>query len=417
MIKTVYSFRKNIKDRAFAQTSYLLISTVLGIILGVISTSLLTRVLGKEQYGNYALIFNIFSFCQIIFSFGVFHSISRLVAITNDPKKVRGYYLAGCFLVLLLFVIMSIALIFYAYFSKSIAKSNLTGILLISIPLSWVYLLTNLNESFLQGDNKINLLSMSRFLPKVYFTLTLAIVYFCSLRADLISMILINYFTFILAYAYIFIKTKPTKSNFKRRLLEIFSATKRFGFDIYFGALVASGSGSLSGILISQFGVNNIEVGYYTLATFLSSPLTLVPNIIATVQFKSFSKSNKISRNLTLTMLGISLSLFIAIVLSAKFVILLVFGKDFINAIDILKYLSIGYVLYGIGDYYNRFLLAKGKGKELRNASFYVGITLLIANVAFIKLFGGQGAAIARIVSGLMYTFVILYYYKRETNT
>ncbi|WP_373462686.1 polysaccharide biosynthesis C-terminal domain-containing protein [Chryseobacterium sp. W4I1] len=79
-----------------------------------------------------------------------------------------------------------------------------------------------------------------------------------------------------------------------------------------------------------------------------------------------------------------------------------------------LQYLSIGFVLYGIGDFFNRFLLAKGKGKQLRNASFLVGFTLLIGNVIFIYLYGGGGAAFARILSGLMYALVILYYYRKE---
>lgn len=404
-----------LKDKDFIQkTVFLMGSTVLGLFLGFLSNSLLTRVLGKEQYGNYALIINIFSFCQILFNFGVFYSISRLVAISSDNIRTRGYYYVGAILSFLLFVIMAIALLVYGYLSSSIVKNNLLNVFLISIPFSWLYLFTNLNENFLPGDNKINLLSLSRILPKFIFTLILIYIYYISKTTNLTSVIIFNYVSLALSYIYVYWKIKPVRENFKRRTSEIFIANKQFGFDIYFGSLIASGSGSLSGILISHFGVNNIEVGYYTLATLLASPLALIPNIIATVQFKKFATSERIDRSSTMLTIGISLCIFLFIVLGSNLIIGLIFGKDYVNSIEILKYLSVGYLLYGIGDYFNRFLLAKGKGKELRNASFFVGITLLLANIVFIKYLGGKGAAIARIASGLMYTLVILFYYKKE---
>lgn len=414
MVKLINFLREGYKNENVTQAFGLLVSTIVGLVLGFATNSLLTRILGKELYGDYALLFNIYSFCQIIFNFGIFYTISRLVAISNDKDKARGYYLVGFFFVIILFILMAISVAVYAFFSENMDKSSFFKVLLISIPLSWIYLLTTLNENYLPGDNKINLLSWSRLLPKIFLAGILVIIFFYFKNVSLVTIVLLNYLTFIIAYLYVFVKIKPTFKQFKRRLSEILVGNKQFGFDIYFGALIASGSGSLSGILISHFGVNNIEVGYYTLATLLASPLSMIPNIIATTQFKNFAQSQFIPPKLIFMTFGLSIFLMLFIIFTSNLIVSVFFGKEYLESVVMLQYLSIGFVLYGIGDFFNRFLLAKGKGKELRNASFLVGFTLLIANVIFIYLYGGGGAAVARILSGLMYALVILYYYRKE---
>ncbi|WP_185218494.1 oligosaccharide flippase family protein [Sphingobacterium mizutaii] len=403
-------------EKEFIKRSILLLSsTLISLVFGFLTNSMLTKLLGKELYGDYALIVNIFTFCQILFNLGLYYTLSRLVAITNDENKIRGYYFVGIILTFGLFFLMSISLVLYGYFSNNFNNKNLLYTFFISIPFSWLFLFTTLNEFFLQGVSKIKLLSISRVLPKVLFAIFL-ILWFFKDGVNLNWVLLMNYITLLITYVYVYLRIKPSKLYFFRRLKEVIVANKQFGFDIYLGALIASGSGSLSGILIGQFGINNVEVGFFTLATLLSSPLSIIPNIIATVQFKQFAKIIKIPFQTIGVTIGICIFFLFFIWLFSEPLVLAVFGEEYFETIEILKFLSIGYLMYGLGDFYNRFLLAKGKGRELRNASIIVGVTLLIANVVFIKYLGGIGAAYARIISGFMYTLVILYYYFKETK-
>ena len=416
MFRVIDLLKQKSKEKNVHQTVLLLASTLLGLLFGFTTNSLLTRILGKVEYGNYAFLFNIFTFCQVIFNFGIFFSIGRLVAISSDERKTRGYYSVALCLIFVLYLMMSISLIIFSNVSSTIQKNNLYQILMISIPLGWIYIVINFNESFLQGVNKIKLLSLTRWLPKFIFTLILVAIFFLLKKSSITTVIFLNYFTLLISCVLVYYRVKPTLENFKRRLYEIFIGVKQFGFDIYLGSLVATGSGSLSGILISYFSINNVEVGYFTLATLLSSPLALIPNIIATVQFKKFANSNKIQPSLTVATLALSLGLLVLTMVLARFVITAFFGNEYVDAVILLRVLSFGYILYGFGDFFNRFLLAKGKGKELRNASIYIGITLLVANFIMIALHGAMGAAIARIISGLVYVIIILYYYKKEVN-
>mgnify|MGYP003575211168 CR=1 FL=1 len=417
MFKLLNLLKQKSREKNVHQTALLLASTILGLLFGFTTNSLLTRILGKVEYGNFAFLFNIFTFCQVIFNFGIFFAIARLVAISNDEKKTRGYYAVALCLIFALYIMMSISLIIFSNVSTAIEKNDLFQILMISIPLGWIYIVINFNESFLQGVSKIKLLSLTRWLPKFIFTLILVVIFFLfKNNTSITTVIFLNYFTLLISCVLVYYNVKPTLANFRKRLYEIFIAVKQFGFDIYLGSLVATGSGSLSGILISYFSINNVDVGYFTLATLLSSPLALIPNIIATVQFKKFANSNKIQTSLTLATLALSFGLLILTMILARFVITAFFGDEYVDAVILLRVLSFGYILYGFGDFFNRFLLAKGKGKELRNASIYIGITLLVANFIMISLYGAMGAAIARIISGLVYVLVILYYYRKEVK-
>ena len=92
------------------------------------------------------------------------------------------------------------------------------------------------------------------------------------------------------------------------------------------------------------------------------------------------------------------------------------YGESFTPVIKVNFFVSIGVLLYGIADFVNRFLCAKGAGKELRNASFIVGAGVLLSNVLLIPPLGEYGAAYAKIIAGIVFVLVELYYYNRITR-
>ena len=74
---------------------------------------------------------------------------------------------------------------------------------------------------------------------------------------------------------------------------------------------------------------------------------------------------------------------------------------------------SVGTLLYGISDFFSRYLMAQGKGKPLRNSSFVVGFTTLAMSVALIPWIHETGAAITHVTAGLVYFFIIVFYYRK----
>ena len=111
--------------------------------------------------------------------------------------------------------------------------------------------------------------------------------------------------------------------------------------------------------------------------------------------------------------LGITMfTLFVSWILIAPFITYF-YGIEFNSVINLFYIVSIGIVLHGFADFYNRFLGAHGQGKILRNSSFIVGVSLLFFNIVLIPLYGEVGAAITKGVSAFIYFIIIVYYYKK----
>ena len=87
------------------------------------------------------------------------------------------------------------------------------------------------------------------------------------------------------------------------------------------------------------------------------------------------------------------------------------YGKEYGPVIQINYIVSIGVILYGFGDFFNRFLGANGQGRALRNAAFFVGGSLMVSSVLLIPKYGAYGAAYAKLIAGFIYLTTIYYNY------
>jgi len=399
------------------QSILLLSSTILSMFSLIIINFFLTHLLTPELFGNYSFLINIFTFSQIVFNFGFFQSICRLIAVSNDKRRNRELYSIGLIILFFLSILMFLSLLVYAFTSQHIKDNNLFYTFLLILPFGGVYLLTNFNELILQSDNKIFLLSISRLFPRILFVLILFTLFILEIGNNL-NLILVLYFcSYLIIYLYIIYCLKPKFSNIKQRFIEVWRANCQYGFHIYIGALFAVGVSNLIGILISYFEKSNIPVGYYNIALQLSAPLALIPNVVATVSFKKFAQQDKINIKVVFFMLIVSISILALILLLARPLVGIVYGESYLESVELIKFLSIGSLLYGVADFYNRFLLSKGKGAELRNASIIVGAILLIASLLFIYLFGVKGAAYSKIIAGISYILVMIYFYGKVVRT
>lgn len=411
----MYLVKKNIVYSYINKNSKAIILLVASLVSMVIMLGInffLTKLLDKESFGNYAFIINIFLFAGIIFNFGYFHSIGRMMALTKSDIYTRELYFLGLLMALVLSIAMILCLYLYVILNVNNLSNEVLDIFYIFIPLSLFFLLNSFNESTFQGSNRILLLAFSRVSQKTIFIILLFGTYYFHENNVSLRFIFVLYFLgFLISSLCIVNRLRIKSTNVKRNIAEVNKVNREFGFNVYLGSVVAVGASSLSGILISYFGTNNVEVGYYTIAQQFAAILPLIPNILATVYFKRFAAAESIDKKILMSVYGISLLSFITIIFTARPIILFFYNEEYIESVNILYLLSFGMLLYGVADVFNRFLLAKGKGKELRNASYIVGIILIVSNFLLINSFGAIGASIAIIISGLSYLIVILRYY------
>jgi O-antigen/teichoic acid export membrane protein len=219
--------------------------------------------------------------------------------------------------------------------------------------------------------------------------------------------------THIAGFGYVLWQLHPVFRNARERFREIWHYNKSYGFNVYIGTLFNVVMTGLSALLISYFSVNNAGVGYFALALTISEPLNFIPNVIATTHYKDFSSRKSIEKRLTVITVGVSLFALAICWLLVEPFIRIFYGAEFQPVVMLTIIASSGIILHGMGDYFNRFLGAHGKGKALRNSAIIVGIILFICNFTLIPLFGETGAAYTRIISGLAYLLSMLWFYKR----
>lgn len=392
------------------QVIYLFISSILGVLLGIGVSVLNTSSLSPTEYGNVRYVNNILVFIASLLLLSYYTSGSRLLALADSKEKSRR--INGALVIILGFTIfISILIVYLCYFIHLIWSNYIVAnLFLVAIPVCSAPLLLNYINTSFQGDNKIAGIALARLLPSLIYLIIGYWVYkSCGATAE--KMILLQNGTAIFVLIIIIISTRPSFDCFKTILKKLNNENKKYGNHVYIGAIAAVSLSYLAGITLGLFDKNNIQVGYYTLALTISTPLSLLPSIIGTVYFKKFATQTLINKKVILVTLAISflsLLLFVSII---KPVVLLLYKEEYLSVAKIASYLAIGTTIHGLGDMFNRFLGSHGEGKCLRNGAFICGAILVIGNFIFVYLWGVNGAVLTKILSSSAYATSMIYYY------
>src|SRR5690554_36136 len=416
-MKFISSLKNNYKNNPKANQVIRLFSvTLITIPIGIVTSIFLTQFLGPEKYGDYNFIASIFNFSIIIFTFGFFQATNRTLVLNHNKERAKEYYGASLIILGGLFIIMSLFLLLYGIFDENLKQKSLQKLFILTIPVSSIFLFMRYFETLFQADNRIKLLAQSRLMPKVIFGVATLILFlfFKDIPMDKLGTLWVIFFcTQALAYLYIIFKINISFKHFEKRSKEIWMYNNTFGLNVYLGSLFAVGFSTLTQVFIGYFGTVNSGVGFYSLALVLSMPLAFIPNTIATTHYKERSESNEIPKKLLLITLGLSGVALLAIWMLVPPFVLLFYGEEYVSVIKINFIVSFGVILYGMGDFFNRFLGANGQGKALRNSSFFVGAGLLIASLLLIPKWGEYGAAYAKLIAGAVYLMIIINHYYR----
>lgn len=392
-----------IKSPITNQAGLLLLATASNIITQIVINALLARFLSQEEYGNYSYFINLFTFCQTIFNFGFFYTICRLVSISTDNQEARAYYYEGLKYLLLLSILMIIALYTYSFIElEGLKKNDIEKVFWIIAPLSFVYLITNYNEQILQGNNKIKELAISRGMPKFVYAFLLSVVFFCGIKVSLLAFLILYLGSHLAVYIYLIKHLSPIRDK-ASRFKEIYIKNKTFGINIYLGSILSVGVANLMGLIISKFCNNNVELGFYNIALQITAPLTLIPNILSTVFFARFANNYILRKKLVICVALISVTLYTVLFFFSNIIITAIFGSSYLPAAQLIKILGLGSLLYGIADFFNRYILAKGMSNIIRNIATTVGVVYLLLGLFLIPKYFAEGASYAKVLTGVIY--------------
>lgn len=390
------------------QAIILYVSTLLGTLLGVLSSVINTRFLNPIDYGDVKYVQNIINLIASLLLFGYFQSGSRLLALSNEEKNSKN--IRGGMIVILAFASVMLLIMMICNYFFHTAHPRLAYLFLVSLPVCIYPLLNDYINTTAQGDNHIVRISINRLLPVLLYV-PLGFSIYSSYGATSTKMMLLQWGINSLVAVIVIISTKPSFKGLKLTFVQLHEENKNYGIQLYYGSLVMVATNYIAGITLGIFNEDNANVGFYTLALTVTSPLSMLPAIIGTTYFKEFAHQKKIpSKVLKLTLLMTTLSCIIFILLIHPIVKFLY--SDSYSLVGVYaSWLAIGYCVNGIGDMLNRYLGSHGEGKSIRNASFACGAFKIFGFSLLVYFWNINGALLTFVVSSTIYFICMVIYY------
>lgn len=401
------------RTRRARQVSCLYAGMIAGVGLGVATSVVNTQLLGPDGYGDLKFIQNMFIFGATVLTLGLFVSGGRLIAL--EAAEVRRKELVGTMFILgaVVSLVLVVGMVMSSFVQEDIFDNELGGIIRLCTPLLFVFPFRLCMERVLQGENRIYELSLFRILPQaLYLGGALAFNYFVPLTLSAALLLQLGFLgTVALGFVVV---SRPKVTNLVGRIRDVLRANRTHGFQVYVGVLAGVATSQLAGFSIAFFRTNT-DVGFFALAVTLTAPLTMIPNVVGTTFYREFAHRDALPQRATFLTAVVTLCSWAGFMVLVKPVVLLLYSDKYTAVIALAYITAVGSVLYGFGDYYNRFIGAHGLGKYNRNGALVVGISNMGGYLLLVHLFGAEGAAVTHVISGGLYLALMKYYYGRAT--
>ncbi|HEX2395574.1 MAG TPA: oligosaccharide flippase family protein, partial [Bacteroidales bacterium] len=242
------TLKKEKVKKALVLYATMLIGVIAGIILSVYNT----RMLGKELYGDFKFVQNLFTFAESFLTIGVFYSGGRVIAMQKDPVKRREFY--GT--IIIFAALISIALIAFGFvfslFEEHLFGNKLKWVIMACLPLAFVFPFQLCLEQILQGDYRIYTLSFHRLAPKVLNILIL-MAFYSFFRYKLILNLEVFLVSMAIPIIAIILWLKPKFTSFKNNTRILLGENKTYGNPVYIGAITGVATAQIAGFSLSYF--------------------------------------------------------------------------------------------------------------------------------------------------------------------
>ena len=388
-------------------------STLGGVLLGVLASIVNTRFLDPVDYGDVRYVQNIINFVATFLIFGYFLSGARLMALSDDRQYVGRVKGMMIIILALACVVLSIAMPVNYFLHTD--RPAVALLFLVSMPVCFYPLLLNYIDQTAQGDNQIGHLAVARLLPYLLYVPT-GYFFYSYYGATPTRMVLLQWGIYSAVYVIIIIATKPLFRQLKPIWKKLNEENRNYGIQLYIGSLVMVSTNYLAGISLGYFNEDNSEVGFYTLALTVTTPLAALPTIVGTAYFKKFAKQSFIPKKVimaTISMTAVTCVLFVVLIHP---IVEFLYSERYAVVGTYASILSVGYCIHGLGDMFNRYLCSHGQGVSVRNASIANGVFKVLGYTCLVALFNTNGAIATTIICDVVYFSCLIYYYVRFTK-
>lgn len=399
-------------------------SSVINKIVGFLSSVVLIRLLSKTEYGTFTYSWNIYSILLLANGFGMESGVLQLCSEKgNDKKNITKILNAGTrigikFDIILCAIILSIGCFANLKFSNA---GILLRLLCILPMLQFLYALSTV---VLRAEKR----------NKEYAWLTIIntiMIFVCTATGAFLfkeTGMIIGYY---IAYGTsVFIAIFFMNIRFVKRNNEIAQNEKKSLLSISFVSMCNNGLSQLMYLLdVFVLGIVAADqdiLASYKVATIIPTALSFVPIAIVTYIYPYFAEKREDGAwciaKYKQVLLGTGLlngSISFMLVILAPYIIILVYGSNYLDAVSVFRILAINYFFSGTFRVISgNLLVTQRKLKFNLWVALISGVVNIFADYYFIQWWGSNGAAYATVlvvlVSSIMSTTYLIWTLKRK---
>jgi len=392
---------------AFTTLAFKAVAMVAGLAISVV----IARVLGPEGRGIYALVMTIIVLSASLGVFGL--TASNTYFIAKDERKTRtigmqSFITGGLGSVLSILTIYLIQII-----SPSVLRGLNDTLLFLTCALIPLFLWGNLFSFAYLGRGRILAFNTFETGQRVIF-FALSLVLLWQLRAPLeayLTTVLVVVGLLVAGYIVFYFSDAAPGPLFDPGYT---SLSLSYGMKSYIATMLTLAI-MRSGVLFVNYYGGNVDAGLFAVAQQISELVIIIPTVVGTVLFGRVSKGD--SYYLTPMVLRTIAAIFLPVTLLMYFgsdwLIVTVFGTEFVGSVSALKIMLPGAFLLGL-----EVVIAKDlAGRGYPWPAVLAWIPALLINVAgfqiLIPKFGVDGAAISVSISfTLIFLLIAIYYIK-----
>lgn len=351
-------------NKVFRNFSYLTISSILSQLIGLITILKISKIFTPNEYGIYTFIYAQSQLINAIGDLGIKNIVIR--SISRDKTRTKDLLFNGLKLRLLASIVL---IIIYTIYNYTLGSLNHSQILLLFI-LSLIGVISNLFENIFLGHQKMLMPSLLNFIFNLIWAITIFIL---PLKFFTIAILLFIQILNLAVKAGFFISIIKNQNILLGHVNNFFESTKiilKESWPYFIHLLVMLPVVYLSNNFL-DINSTKAEIGYFNLSQKLMSPVTIVIGFALSAIFPNLSAlwSNDSRRFYSLVANGFkfvilfSLALCFIFTLFAKNIVIILFSKNYLPAVEVCQ-LQVWYVfLMGINSFIGTVWGAENKEK------------------------------------------------------
>jgi len=383
----------------------------------------MARYFGKARLGIFTLAFSFLQLFSTIGCLGLAAGTTRNLAFYNGKKdnKLIPDIISSSILIIIISssIIATILFIFSGYISENIfhEPSFKTPLMIFAIAIPINNIVTILISIF-TGFKKIKpTVYFQQIFQNIIFFLLLILIIFAN--KSFIYVFYIYLFSLFLTFILLVIYTikKMLNYNIFKNKKSKFSQAKPlllFSLPLLTVAIVNSSTNWINTTMIAGFKTA-ADLGLYKAALiitgFIVTPFAILlalytPVISDLYGSKKINEINRIYPLLTKWLCFFTFPIFLFIMLFSAQIINIMYGNEYIGAVNTLRILSIATIISNISGPNGSTLISIGKPKLILYSITAATITNIALNVVLIPQYGIEGAAIAITISFILFNII-----------